>query len=347
MDRSQLIQSLINRPSAINADRIATELASRSVITDLASAEDIAQDIAVELEGFGPLSDLFKPGITDILVNGPDEIYVDGIGGLELTDVRFESITTLNNFTFRLFANAGVRLDLSAPRADAVLHDRIRVSALLPPIAAGGPYLAFRIPKPQSLKLNTWSSEKYSAGFLKDTLSSKLNMVVSGKTGSGKTTLLKSFLSELSAQERVVTIEDQPELVDNASHQLGLLTRAPNLEGVGEISMSDLLRQTLRLRPDRIVVGELRGPEVLIWLQAINTGHDGGFTTVHANSASDALKRLELLTLLAGVDVQVGRDLIHNTVDLIIHCGRTNTAREIQEVIAVSKRGAAWLQSMS
>lgn len=340
--KNEIRNNLIARPSQISSERVSSELANLSVISDADSIQRIATEIWTELEGLGPLASLIKPGVTDVLVNGVSNIWCDGDAGLHATNVKFESLDQLTSFTTRLLTNAGARIDLSIPRADAVLSNGIRVSALLPPVVVGEPVLALRIPRTESISLDTWATPNISVLHLRDLLTSKLNIVISGQTGSGKTTLLKSFLRELSATDRVVTIEDQPELAAVASHQISLVSRSPNLEGVGEVSLGDLLRQSLRLRPDRIVIGELRGPEVLIWLQAINTGHDGSLTTVHANSAADSIQRLRLLTLLAGVSADVGTALVNQMVDVVLHCERGKDGRYISQLLPVSIRGQQW-----
>lgn len=342
LDLGILRESLISNPSEISLDRIQAEFSKNSVISDWDSVQSVVNRLKTDLEGLGPLAVLIQPGVTDILVNSPSEIWTDGIQGMVLTKTRFESIADLTSFVSRLLISAGARLDLSVPRADAVLPGGIRVSAVLPPISGTGPILALRIPRVQNLNLSMWGNSDISLQMLQSMLNQKLNLVISGQTGSGKTTLLKSFLNELPMDARVITIEDQPELTGQARHQISLLSRSPNLEGIGEVTLSELLRQSLRMRPDRIVIGELRGAEVLVWLQAINTGHDGSLTTIHANSGKDAMSRLKLLTLLSGVSAEVGQQLIHQMVDLVLHCSRNESGRHISEIQPVSERGYLW-----
>jgi pilus assembly protein CpaF len=338
-------RALIKNPGEISIARINTELAANSVLTDQVTAKQILTQVINRLEGLGPIRALFKPEVTDILINGPAEIWIDGGEGLVRATESFGSIAELQAFVVRLAASAGQRIDTSQPRVDCLLPGGIRMSAIFAPLSNSGPVVAIRIPIQRLLDLTNWQPTSFKFPELSEVITRKFNVVVTGATGSGKTTFLKSLLAAIPLTERVITIEDQSELSASAAHQISLQTRMPNLEGVGEVTLSDLLRQSLRLRPDRIVVGELRGAEVLVWLQAINTGHDGSLTTVHANSASSAIDRLQLLCQLNGLNQEVSNHLISQSVDLVIHVVRAADTRRISEIIGVSTRGKQWLQS--
>lgn len=335
---------LIKQPGEIDFARIDSELATNAVVADELTKNQILTQVRSRLEGMGVLQALLKPGVTDILINGPTEIWVDGGAGLTRVPETFDSVSDLQSFVVRLAASAGSRIDTSQPRVDCLLPDGSRLSAIFAPLTSNGPVVAIRIPIKRLLNLGNWQQSDGTARDLFKVISEKFNVVVTGSTGSGKTTFLKSLLAAIPETERVVTIEDQSELASVAPHQISLQTRMPNLEGFGEVTLSDLLRQSLRLRPDRIVVGELRGAEVLVWLQAINTGHDGSLTTLHANSAASALDRLQLLCHLNGLNKQVSEGLITQSVDLVIHVIRTSTDRKIGEIIGVSEKGKKWLQ---
>lgn len=334
---------LVARPSQISTERVVAELQAARVLTDAASAEQMQVLLQTELEGMGILKPLFQPGVTDVLVNSASEIWVDGPAGLQRVDINFTSAAELTSFAIRIASVLGVRLDSSQPIADATFQNGLRFSALLPPLVEAGAVIAFRIPNQSFVSLENWNSIAISTARLREVVSKKFTTVISGATGAGKTTLLKALMSEISAQERVVTIEDQSELTRNSPHQISLQARSPNFEGIGEVTISQLLRQSLRLRPDRLLVGELRGPEVLVWLQAINTGHAGSFTTIHANSASHAVSRLQLLSLLAGVEPLVADRLIIDSVDLVLHCARAGQQRLVAEVLPISDRARAWI----
>lgn len=340
---SQVREKLVTEPSEISDLRIQSELHAARVVTDLESIQELRNKLQIELEGLGLLSELFQPGVTDVLVNGPNEIWIDGLAGLQQTDLRFDSNQTLNQFAIRIAAALGTRLDTSQPLADATFSNGIRFSAILPPLVSASAVLAFRIPNSSKLGLDVWDSAAISAAQLLELVINRFTLVVSGATGAGKTTLLKSLLSNVPPNERVITIEDQIELAQISRHQISLQSRSANYEGIGEVDVTRLLRQSLRLRPDRIMVGELRGVEVLVWLQAINTGHPGSFTSIHANSAQHAVGRLEFLAQLAGLKSEVANALITDSVDLIIHCERLNGIRHIAEVLAVSDRAKEWM----
>jgi pilus assembly protein CpaF len=291
-----------------------------------------------EALGAGPLDTLLsEPGITDILVNGPDEVYVDRGSGLERVLTRTGDEPAIRRLATRLAAAAGRRLDDATPYVDVRLSDGTRFHAVLSPVAAPGTCLSLRVPSRKVFTLD----DLVSAGalppagttILRDLLDARLAFLISGGTGTGKTTLLNSLLSLVDPSERLVLVEDASELRPDHPHVVRLEARPPNVEGSGEISLRDLVRQALRMRPDRLVVGEVRGPEVVDLLNALNTGHEGGCGTLHANSAADVPARLEALGALAGLS----RDALHSQVaaalHAVIHLTRTPTGiRRIAEI---------------
>ncbi len=287
-------------------------------------------EVMDEVFGFGPLEELLRdPTITDILVNGPDKIYIERNGKLEFTNVSFSDDKHLMRVISRIGTNVGRRVDESVPMLDARLPDGSRVNAIIPPLALGGPTLSIRrfgvnpIDIKQLLKLNSLTSEM--AFFLEACVRCKINMLISGGTGTGKTTLLNVLSRWIPAGERVITIEDAAELKLQREHVVRLETRPPNIEGKGEVTQRDLLRNSLRMRPDRIIIGEVRGAETIDMLQAMNTGHEGSMTTVHANNSRDSLRRLENMVSMGGINypVQAIREQIGSALNLLIHVGRT------------------------
>ena len=265
----------------------------------------LAKELEFEILGLGPLEPLMAdPSISDILVNRYDQVYIERGGHLEKTDVRFRDNAHLLHIINKIVTNVGRRMDESSPMVDARLPDGSRVNAIIPPLALDGPMLSIRRFAVRRLTLEelidkgTLTAE--IGEVLKAIVKAKLNILISGGTGSGKTTLLNVLSGFIPHHERIVTIEDSAELQLQQEHVGRLETRPPNIEGRGEITQRDLVRNALRMRPDRIVVGEVRGPEVMDMLQAMNTGHEGSLTTVHANSPRDALLRLETMITLSG-----------------------------------------------
>lgn len=297
----------------------------------LSSAERqrLVQEIADDVLGLGPLQRfLDDQDITEIMVNSADRIYVESAGKLYLTSARFTSEEHLRKIIERIVSKVGRRIDESSPLVDARLADGSRVNAIIPPLAVNGSSLTIRkfarvpLTVQNLIGLGTLSPEM--AELLHACVQARLNIIVSGGTGTGKTTLLNVLSSFLPADERIVTIEDAVELQLQQEHVVRLESRPRNIEGKGEISIRDLVRNSLRMRPDRIVVGEVRGGESLDMLQAMNTGHDGSISTVHANSPRDAVARLETLVLMAGMDLPLRaiREQISSAVNLIVHISR-------------------------
>lgn len=289
----------------------------------------IVQEIRQEIKGFGPLDPLLvDPAISDILVNGPYQVYVEINGKLKKTNVVFKDNAHLQNIIERIVSKVGRRIDEKSPLVDARLPDGSRVNAVIPPIAIDGAALSIRRFKADAATLQnllTWGSMTVAmAETLKASVKVHLNIVISGGTGAGKTTLLNSLSAQIPEDERIVTIEDSAELSLQQEHVVRLETRPPNIEGTGAITARDLLINSLRMRPDRVVIGECRGAEALDMLQAMNTGHDGSLTTLHANTPRDACSRLETMCMYAGIDLpeKTIRTQIASAVHLIIQASR-------------------------
>jgi pilus assembly protein CpaF len=289
----------------------------------------LVRDLEFEILGLGPLEPLIRdPSISDILVNRFDQVYLERRGRLEPVQVRFEDNAHLLKIINKIVSNVGRRIDESCPMVDARLPDGSRVNAIIPPLALDGPMLSIRrftVNRPTLQDLIQVGSLTPEIGqVLKAVVKAKLNILISGGTGSGKTTLLNILSGFIPADERILTIEDSAELQLQQEHVCRLETRPPNIEGSGEITQRDLVRNSLRMRPDRIVVGEVRGAEVMDMLQAMNTGHEGSMTTVHANSARDALIRMETMISLSGFTIQekAMRQMISSSLNIIVQLAR-------------------------
>jgi pilus assembly protein CpaF len=301
---------------------------------------ELARLAQAELVGAGPLEPVLRdPRVTDVLVNGPDQVWADRGAGLELLPIRFEDGEAVRRLAQRLAATAGRRLDDAQPYVDAPLPDGSRLHAVLPPVAQDGTYVSLRTLRPAAFALadlcNLGTVTEDCAVLLKRVLDKRLSLLISGGTGSGKTTLLCALLGAMPAGERLIVVEDSPELRPQHPHVVRLAARPPNIEGAGEITLRDLIRQALRMRPDRLVVGEVRGAEVVDLLAALNTGHDGGAGTVHANSAAEVPARLEALAATGGL----GRDALHSQLmaaaRIVVHLRRERTGLRVVEEIAM------------
>lgn len=289
----------------------------------------LIKEIIQEAKGYGPLDPLLAdPTISDILVNGAKNIFVEKNGKLYKTDVSFKDDQHLRNIIERIVSKVGRRIDEKSPMVDARLTDGSRVNAIIPPLALDGPSLSIRKFKRDAGSLDSllkWGSlSKEMAETLAMAVKARLNVVISGGTGAGKTTLLNSLSSQIPNDERIITIEDSAELALQQEHIVRLETRPPNIEGSGQISSRDLVINALRMRPDRIIIGECRGAESLDMLQAMNTGHDGSLTTLHANTPRDALSRLETMCLFSGVDLPEKniKSQISSAIDLVVQASR-------------------------
>ena len=296
--------------------------------------EQLLREVLEEIFGLGPLEAFLRdPHISDILVNGAEQIYIERHGVLEKTDVRFHDDAQLVQVIQRIAARVGRRIDESSPMLDARLADGSRVNAIIPPLALDGPALSIRrfgtVPLDVDKLIEHDTLTEEMAQFLQACVHCKLNVLLSGGTGTGKTTMLNVLSKWIPDKERVVTIEDAAELQMQREHVVRLETRPPNIEGKGETTQRDLLRNALRMRPDRIVIGEVRGAEVLDMLQAMNTGHEGSMTTVHANTARDALNRLENMVSMAGLNFPVHaiRQQAVSALDILVQLERLTGGR--------------------
>ena len=300
----------------------------------LASRQRIVRRIEDEVLGLGPLEPLLADkSISDILVNGSNQVYVERRGKLELTDVRFNSDAHLLNIIDRIVSAVGRRIDESSPMVDARLKDGSRVNAVIPPLALDGPSLSIRRFAVELLAIEDLvrlgSLTEQIATVMNAIVRGRLNVLVSGGTGAGKTTLLNLLSGFIPGTERVVTIEDSAELQLHQPHVVRLETRPPNIEGRGAVTQRDLVRNALRMRPDRIVIGEVRGAEALDMLQAMNTGHDGSLTTIHANTPRDALARVENMVQMSGINfpIKALRTQIASAVEIVIQVERHEDGR--------------------
>jgi len=305
--------------------------------------QQLLREVMDEIFGLGPLEELMRDtAVTDILVNGPNQIYVERQGRLEISGARFRDEKHLMQVIQRIAAGVGRRIDESSPMLDARLQDGSRVNAIIPPLALGGSAMSVRrfagvkIDAQRLVDLNAWTQDM--SKFVEAAVRCRANILVAGGTGTGKTTLLNVLSKWIPPGERVITIEDAAELNLQRDHVVSLETRPPNIEGKGEVNQRDLLKNTLRMRPDRIIIGEVRGAESLDMLQAMNTGHEGSMTTVHANSARDALRRIENMVAMSGMNwpVHVIRDQMANTLDVVIHATRmTGGRRKVTSIVEV------------
>lgn len=306
--------------------------------------EQIVQDIRQEIKGFGPLDPLLcDPSVSDILVNGPNQVYVEVSGKLKKTNIKFKDNAHLMNIIERIVSKVGRRIDEKSPMVDARLPDGSRVNAVIPPLAIDGASLSIRRFKADAATIQnllTWGSMTVGmAETLKAAVKAHLNIVISGGTGAGKTTLLNSLSSQIPEDERIVTIEDSAELALQQEHVVRLETRPSNIEGTGAITARDLLINSLRMRPDRVVIGECRGAEAFDMLQAMNTGHDGSLTTLHANTPRDACARLETMCMYTGIDLpeKTIRQQISSAVHLIIQASRlTDGTRRVTYISEIT-----------
>ncbi|WP_404453919.1 CpaF family protein [Virgibacillus necropolis] len=333
-ERKQTIERLVNQ--MIDEER---------VIIPRDDTEAIINHIINESVGYGPLEALLKEeDITEIMVNGPREIYIERGGRLEKSLVQFKNQQHIRHIIDRIIAPLGRRIDESSPMVDARLIDGSRVNAVIPPVSLDGPKISIRkfnktpFSLHDLLTFGTFSGQ--ISEFLQAIVKAKCNVLVSGGTGSGKTTLLNVLSSSIPAGERVVTIEDMAELRFNYDNLVRLEARPPNMEGTGEITIRHLVKNALRMRPDRVIVGEVRGTEALDMLQAMNTGHEGSLTTVHANTPKDALKRLEAMIVMSGLSLtsDVISGYFVGALDLIIQTERlTDGKRRIVSIAEISE----------
>jgi pilus assembly protein CpaF len=318
-------------------------LAETNAIVDDTVFERLRRQVAAELTGAGPLEPVLAvDGVTDVLVNGPDSVWFDRGRGLERSAVRFGSEIEVRRLAQRLATSTGRRLDDASPFVDAVLADGTRLHAVLPPLVPHTT-ISLRALRRRVFGLPELVQSRAMPGEIAEVLgailSARLSFVVTGGTGCGKTTLLGALLETVSADERLVLIEDAPELVVRHPHVVRLVTRPPNVEGAGAVGQRELVRQALRMRPDRLVVGEFRGAEMVELLVALNTGHRGSGATLHANSAADVPSRFEALGALAGLSGAAVTSLVSSAVEVVLHVDRAPSGRRLCELALLRRSG--------
>jgi pilus assembly protein CpaF len=344
-------ERLADRPGELSPHRVAEALRATGRPVGDATVLAVYEALRRDVLGAGPLEPLLRlPGVTDVLVNGADQVFVDRGGGLEATGVRFADDESVRRLAQRLAASAGRRLDDAAPFADLRLPDGSRCHAVLAPVSRPGTVISLRVPPSRAFTLDELVAARTltprGAELLRALVAARVAFLVTGGTGSGKTTLLAALLSVVDPAERLVLVEDASELRPDHPHVVALEGRPANVEGAGAIDLRTLVRQALRMRPDRLVVGEVRGAEVVDLLAALNTGHDGGCGTVHANSAADLPARLEALALAAGLDRAATHSQLASGVAAVVHLTRDRDGVRRLAEIAVPRRGADGLVVM-
>ena len=310
-------------------EQLHAALAQERAPLSAADKAQLIQDVSDDILGYGPIDRLLKDDeVSEVMVNGPEAVYVERAGRIERTDASFVDETHLRRIIDKIVSQVGRRIDEAVPMVDARLPDGSRVNAVIHPLAVGGPFLTIRKFSKDPYQIDDLirfgTLNAHAARFLQACVVGRLNIIVSGGTGTGKTTTLNVLSSFIPADERIITVEDAKELQLHQEHVLSLEARPPNIEGKGQVTIRDLVRNCLRMRPDRVVVGECRGGEALDMLQAMNTGHDGSLTTIHSNSPRDTLARIETMTLMAGFDLPVRaiREQMASALDLIVHLTR-------------------------
>ena len=310
-------------------EQLHTALAKEKAPLSAADKAQLVQDVTDDILGYGPIDQFLQnPDVTEVMVNGPDSVYLERHGKIEKANATFVDEQHLRRIIDKIVGQIGRRIDEATPMVDARLPDGSRVNAVIHPLAIGGPFLTVRKfaadPFQVDDLINFGTFSRQTANFLESCVLGRLNIIVSGGTGTGKTTTLNVLSSFIPDDERIVTVEDAKELQLHQDHVLPLEARPPNIEGKGQVTIRDLVRNCLRMRPDRIVVGECRSGEALDMLQAMNTGHDGSITTIHSNSPRDTLARIETMTLMAGFDLPVRaiREQMASAIDLIVHLTR-------------------------
>lgn len=343
---AEILRALEINPAQVRKDlrgRILDIIDNENLVLPQAEKEDLITYILNDILGFGPIEPLLNdPTVSEIMINGPYMVYVERQGKIEETAISFEDADHVMNLIDKIVAPIGRRVDESSPTVDARLPDGSRVNIVVPPLALSGPTVTIRkfrhrvFTLDELVDLGTIAAEMKQ--FFESCVRARLNIIVTGGTGSGKTTFLNALSSLIPVNERIVTIEDSAELRFNQPHVISLESRPPNIEGKGQVAIRDLVINALRMRPDRLVVGEVRGGEALDMLQAMNTGHDGSLTTAHANSPKEAVSRLETMVMMAGMrlPVEAIREQIAGGINLVIHQSRTQGgSRKITEMAEV------------
>ncbi len=325
---------LVSERSEATPARVAAALRAEGLVLGDDAVLELVRTLRHELVGAGPLEPLLRlVGVTDILVNGPEDVWIDRGSGLERMDVQFGGESDVRRLAQRLAASAGRRLDEASPFVDARLPSGVRLHCALPPISTAGTLISIRVPNRRAFTIEDLVArgtlDETGAEWLTRIVASRVAFLVCGGTGSGKTTVLSTLLGLVPAEERIIIVEDSSELAPDHGHAISMQSRTTNVEGAGVVTLRDLVRQALRMRPDRIVVGEVRGAEVVEMLTSMNTGHEGGCATIHANSAADVPARLEALGLMAGLDRLATHALIGAGIDVILHLDRRRDGRRV------------------
>lgn len=336
-------EALVRSGESISPEAVAVALRAVGRPVGERDLSAIYESLVRESRGAGPLEEVLTiPGVTDVLVNGPDHVWFDRGAGLERHQLRFTSDSEVRRLAQRLAATAGRRLDDASPHVDVRLPDGTRFHAVLPPLARPGTAISLRVPQRRAMTLAELEEanavDEHGSRLLRRIVEARLAFAVTGGTGTGKTTLLDSLLSMVSPSERIVIVEDSSELRPDHPHVVALEARSANVEGAGAVAMPVLVRQALRMRPDRLVVGEVRGAEVVDLLAALNTGHEGGCGTLHANAAAALPARVEALALSAGLTREAAQAQLVSAFDCVIHMRRTRGRRFVSE-IGVLTRG--------
>lgn len=345
-----IVPALVERVRATLADqraeptpeRVAAALRGAGQLYGNNTVLDLVDELRRDTVGAGPLEHLLRrPGVTDVLVNGPERVYIDRGRGLERTEVRFSDDEAVRRLAGRLASAGGRRLDDASPFVDVRLRDGTRFHAVLAPIARPGTALSLRVPARRSFTLAELEAAGALSGYgstaLREVINARAAFLVTGGTGCGKTTLLAAMLALVQPDERMVIVEDASELRPDHPHVVGLEGRPINVEGAGAVTVRDLVRQALRMRPDRLIVGEVRGAEVVDLLAALNTGHEGGCGTVHANSASDVPARIEALGVAAGLPREAVHSQLMAALDVVVHMHRgRDGVRRLREIATLS-----------
>lgn len=331
--QEQMILSAVHQDAAqveqVIGNYVEKVLEENPFAVPVSERSKIVSDLKDEMLGLGPIEVLLKdPTVTEVMVNGPKKIFVERMGRLQLTDIQFHDDSHVMNIIERILSPIGRHIDESVPLVDARLEDGSRVNIIIPPLSLVGPCITIRKFATKALSVDNLITfgtlDRKMADFIKACIQARINILVSGGTGSGKTTTLNVLSSFIPENERIVTIEDAAELKLQQEHVVTLESRPANIEGNGEITIRDLVKNALRMRPDRIIVGEVRGGEALDMLQAMNTGHDGSLTTAHANNPRDALSRLETMVLMAGFEMPIRaiREQVSSAIELILQQSR-------------------------
>jgi pilus assembly protein CpaF len=340
--RSRLFDLVLKHDEIADLSVAERRLALRAIVAEQEDISDVAaavERLADDIDGYGPLSRLMEDdAVTDILVNGPDAVWAERSGVLERTKVRFTDRDEITSLVDRMLARTGMRADLSSPIADARLADGSRLHVVLPPLAPEGPLISIRrfASRPMTMDdlVGAGMLDAEDAALLLSAVTGRRSIAVSGATGTGKTTFVNALLAAIGPAERVIVMEETPELQPVSPHVVSLLTRPPNVEGRGGVTLEDLVRAALRMRPDRIVIGEVRGPEALAALSAMSTGHPGSMITVHARSARDVIARMTSLALQAGSGATEASlaDRAHDALEVIVHLERRGPRRVVSEI---------------